>query len=91
MVKGRGYDSFTVKEAKKDHIAEKSTTANNNDESTEDEDTEGIPFVTHIINNMHSVFYDVEVYIKKQQIYYGKGLHAHNSCISNNFQGAIAE
>ena len=68
-----------------------STTADVNGESTDDENTESIPFVTHVNNIMHSVFSNVELYIINQEIYSSNGLHAHKSYISNNFGGAILE
>ena len=40
---------------------------------------------------MHSIFSNLEVYIKNQQIYISNGLYAHKSYISNNFKPAIFE
>ena len=40
---------------------------------------------------MHSVFYDVEVYINDQQIYNSAGFYAHQFYISNNFTRSISE
>ena len=40
---------------------------------------------------MHSIFPNVEVYIKNQQIYISNGLYAHKSYISNSFTAAISE
>ena len=86
LVKGRGYDK--VKEAKKEH--------NVDDVITEDADNDTtnevtVPFISHVHNNMHSVFSNVEVYINNRQIYNSNGLYAHKSYVSNNFKGAISE
>ena len=40
---------------------------------------------------MQSIFSNVEVYIKNQQIYKTNGLYAHKSYISNKFKAAISE
>ena len=40
---------------------------------------------------MHSIFSNVEVYIKNQQIYNSNRLYAHKSHISNNFRAAISD
>ena len=50
-----------------------------------------VPLITHVNNNLHSIFSNVEVYINNQQIYNINGLYAHKSYISNNFKGAISE
>ena len=42
-------------------------------------------------NILHSIFYNVEVYINNQQIYNSNGLYAQKPFISNNFKGAISE
>ena len=50
-----------------------------------------VPLVTHVNNNLHSFFSNVEVYINNQQIYNSNGLYAHKSYISNSFKGDIPE
>ena len=61
------------------------------DDSMEEEEGGPVPLVTHVNNILHSVFSKVEVYINNQQIYNSNGLYAHNSYISNDFNGAISE
>ena len=86
LVRGRGYETYTTKEVKKeqkeDAKAEEEETAEENDP---------VPLVTHVNNILHSIFSNVEVYINSQQIYNSNGLYAHKSYISNNFKGAISE
>ena len=53
------------------------------------EEEEEEPRVTSVINIMHSIFSNVEVYISNQQIYKSNGLYAHKFYISNNLKGAI--
>ena len=55
------------------------------------EEDDPVPLVTDVNNILHSIFSNVEVYIKNQQIYNSNGLYAHKSYISNNFKGAISE
>ena len=89
LVEGRGYDTHKSKEAKKEHKNEKQPTeAAANDE---EDDTNSVPLLTYVNNNMRSIFSSVEVYINNQQIYNSNGLYAHKSYFSNNFKGAISE
>ena len=88
-MKGRGYNNYKVKEAKKEHKVEDAATEGTDNDTTDDEDT--VPFISHVNNIMHSVFSNVDVYINKQQIYKSNGLYAHKSYISNNFKGTISE
>ena len=80
-----GYETYNSKEVKKQH-KEKATVE---EEETVDEAPVGL--VTHGNNILHSLFSNVELYIKNQQIYNCKGLYAHKSYISNNFKGVISE
>ena len=50
-----------------------------------------VPLVTHVHNNLHSIFSNVEVYINNLQIYNSHGLGAHKSYFPNNLNGAISE
>ena len=84
-VKGRGCETYNTKERKKEHKEE----AKAEEEETADE--EPFPLVTHVNNNLHSIFSNVEEYINNQQTYNSKGLYAHKSNISNNFKGATYE
>ena len=86
LVKGRGYETYNSKEAKKEHKED----AKAEDEETAEED-DRLPLVTHVNNNLHSFFSNVEVYINNQHIYNSNGLYAHKSYISNDFKGAISE
>ena len=89
LVKGRGFDTYKVKEAKKEHKVDDAITEDSDNDTTNDEDT--VPFISHVNNIMHSVFSNVEVYFNNQQIYNSNGLYAHKAYISNNFKGAISE
>ena len=86
IVRGRGYETYKTKEVKKEQKEE----AKAEEEDTAEEDAPG-PLVTHVNNNLHSIFSNVEVYINNQQNYNSNGLYAHKSYISNNFKGAISE
>ena len=88
IVKGPGYDTYESKEKKKEHKNESVVfTETGHDEEEEDE----VARVTYVNNIMHSIFSNVEVYIKNQQIYNSNRLSAHTSYISNNFKAAISE
>ena len=89
LVKGCGFDTYKVKEAKKEHKVDDAATEDTDNDTTNNEDT--VPFSSHVNNIMHSVFSNVEVYINNQQIYNSNGLYAHKAYISNNFKGAISE
>ena len=86
LVRGRGYETYTTKEVKKEHKEE----AKSEEEETAEQEAP-VPLVTHVNNNLHSIFPNVEVYINNQQFYNSNGLYAHKSYISNNFKGAISE
>ena len=85
LVRARGYETYNTKEVIKEHKEEV--------EAEEKEMTEGapVPLVTHVNNNLHSIFPNFEVYVNNQQFYKSNGLCAHKSYISNNFKGAISE
>ena len=86
LVRGRGYETYSTKEVKKEHKEESKA----EEEETVEEDAP-VPLVTHVNNILHSIFSKIEVYINNQQIYNSNGLYAHKSYISNNFKGAISE
>ena len=86
LVWGRGYETYSNKEVKKEHKEE----AKAEEEETAEEEAP-VPLVTHVNNILHSIFSNVEVYINNQQIYNSNGLYAHKSYISNNFKGAISK
>ena len=88
FVKGLGYDTYQSKERKKEHKDESVVfTETGDDEEEEDE----VARVTHVNNILHSIFFNVEVYINNQQIYNSSALYAHKSHISNTFKGTISE
>ena len=85
LVTGRAYETYNTKEVKKEHKEE----AKAEEEKTAEEDAP-VPLITHVNNILHSIFSNIEVYIKNQQIYNSKGLYAHKFYISNNFKGATS-
>ena len=60
------------------------------EEETAEEDAP-VLLVTHVNNDLHSIFSNIEVHINNQQIYNSNGLYAHKSYISNIFKGAVFE
>ena len=89
FVKGRVYDTYESKEKKKEHKDESIVfTGTGIDDEEEQEEVARISYVNNI---MQSIFSNVEVYIKNQQIYNSNGLYAHKSYNSNNFKAAICE
>ena len=86
LVRCRGYETYNTKEVKKEHKEK----AKAEEEETAEEEAPD-PLVTHVNNNFHSIFANVEVYINNQQIYNSNGLYAHKYYISNNLMGAISE
>ena len=86
LVRGHGYETYNTKEVKKEHKEE----AQAEEKETAEEDAP-VPLVTHVNNNFHSIFSNIEMYINNQQIYNSNGLYAHKSYISNNFKGAISQ
>ena len=85
LIRSRGYETYNTKEVKKEHKEE----AKAEEEETAEE--EPVPLVTHVNNLLHSIFFNVAVYINNQQNYNSNALYAHKSYISNNFKGAISE
>ena len=81
LVRGRGYETYNTKEVKKEH----------KEQAKAVEEDAPASFVTHVNNVFHSFFSNGEVYINNQQVYNSKGLYAHKSYISNNFNEAIFE
>ena len=73
FVKGRGNDTYESKEKKKEHKDESVVFT----ETGTDDEKEEVARVTYVNNIMHSIFSNVEVYIKNQQIYNSNGLYAH--------------
>ena len=89
FVKGRAYDTYEIKEKKKEHKDESVVfTETGTDDEEEQEEVARVTYVNIIL---HSIFSNVEVYINNQHIYISNGLYAHKSYISNNFKAAISE
>ena len=69
-VKGRGYKTYNSKEGIKEHKeeakAEEGATAEKEQEAP-------VPLVTHVNTILHSIFFNVPVYINNQQIYNSSG------------------
>ena len=84
-VRGRGYETYNIKEVKKEHKEEVKA------EEEETAEEEPVRLVTHVNNILHPFFPNFEVYINKQQIYNSNGLYADKAYISNNFKQAISE
>ena len=62
LVKGRSYDTYTVKEGRKERKVKELITANAYGDSTDDENTESTPFVSYVDNIVHWFFSRIEVY-----------------------------
>ena len=88
FVKRRCFDTYESKKKKKEHKDESVVFT---ETGGEEEEQEEVARVTYVNNILHSIFSNVEVYIKNQQIYKSNGLYAHKSYISNNFKAAISE
>ena len=61
-VRGRGYETYNTKEVKKEQKEE----AKAEEEETAEEHAP-VPLVTHVNKIFHSIFSNVEMYIKNQQ------------------------
>ena len=86
IVKGRGYETSSSEEVKKERKEEAKT-----EENGALEEDALVPLVPHVNNICTQFFSNVEVYINSQQIYNSNRLYAHKSFISNNLKGAISE
>ena len=72
LVRGRRYETYNTEVVKKEHKEE----AKLEEEETAEEDAP-VPLITHVNNNLHSIFSNIEMYINNQQIYNFNGLIAH--------------
>ena len=52
---------------------------------------EGVSHITHVKNNLYSVFSQAELYINNHQIYSSNGLYSDKSRISKNFKSTLTE
>ena len=59
--------------------------------TAEEEQKAPVTLVTLVNNVLHSIFSNVEVYIRRLQFNNSNGLYAHRSYISNNFKRATCE
>ena len=89
FVRGRGYEIFDRKQTKKEH--EEDTKADEQATATEEDQEAPVPVVNHVNNILHSIFYNVEMYINSQQFYNSNGVYEHFSYLSNNCNGVISE
>ena len=64
LSRGRGYETYNTKEVKEENEEEAKA-----EEKEIAEENAPVPLVTHVNNILHSIFYNVEVYINNQQIY----------------------
>ena len=55
-------------------------------EEAEEEQKAPVILVTHVHNLLHSIFFNVPVYINNQQIYNSISLHAQEFYFSNNLK-----
>ena len=90
LFRGRGYETYNIKEVKKD----------NKEEAKADEETVAVvenknqdPFhlVIHVNNILRSTSSFVEVHRNYQQKDNSNGFYGHKSYFSNKFKGAISE
>ena len=91
LVKGRGFNTYKATEKKKEHKEDAVFTETGDDDVEFIEDDEGVPYITHVNNILHSILSDAELYIKNHQIYNSNGLYAHKSHISNNFKSTLSD
>ena len=86
LFRGRVYETYNTKKVKREHKEEAKAEY---EETAEEYAT--VPLVTHVNNNLHSIFSNVEVYTNNQQIYTSNWLYTHKFYISNNSRGVISE
>ena len=91
LVKGRGFDSYTTTEKKKERKEHTVFTETGDDDVEFIGKDEGVPHITHVNNILHSIFTNAELYINKHQIYISNELYAHKSHISNNFRNTLSD
>ena len=66
--------------------------ANADEEATAEEEREApVLLVTQVNTVLHTIFSNVEFYIKNQQVYNSNGLYEHNYYTSNNFKKDTSE
>ena len=55
------------------------------------EEVEGMPHITQVNNNLHSMFSNAELYIYSHQIYNSNGFYVDNSHISNKLKSTLTD
>ena len=91
LVKGRGFDSYKTTGKKKEHKEDAVFTETGDDDIEFIEENEEVPHITHVINILHSIFSNAELYLNNHQVYNSNGLYAHNSHISKNFKSTLSD
>ena len=86
FVKHLGYKTYNSKEVESEKREETKA-----DEAVEEVEEAPVPLVTHVNNNLPSIFSNLEVYMNNQQIYHSIVPYARNSYFSNNFKGTISK
>ena len=74
LVKGRGFDTYTRTEKRKEHEEETVFTETGDDDVELIDGDEGVPHITNVNNILQSIFSNAELYIKNHQIYNSNGL-----------------
>ena len=91
LVKGRAFDTYKTTEKKKERKEDALFTETADDDVEFIKEDEGVPHITHVNNNLHSIFSNAELYINSHQIYNSSGLYAHKSHISTNFKSTLSD
>ena len=88
--KGRGFDIYKTTEKRKEHKEDAVFNETGDDVVEFLEEDKGVLHITHVNNNLHSIFSNAELYINNHQIYNSNGLHAHKSHISNDLKSTMS-
>ena len=73
LVKGRGFDTYKPTKKKKEHKGDVIFTETGGDDVEFIEEGEGVPHITHVNNNLNSLFSNAELYHNNHQIYNSNG------------------
>ena len=76
LQRGRLFDDFS----KKENLGKTDTGMTFTDDD--------LQYLTHVINLLHSLFSNCEVYVNIQRVYNSKGLYGHKALISNEFNAS---
>ena len=91
LVKGHGFDSYKTQEKKKEHKGDTVFTETGDDDVEFIEEDYGVPHITHVNNNLHSIFSNAELYINNHQIYKSNRLYAHKFHFCNIFKSTLTD